>query len=106
VDSVGLHGLVGPEVDADLHRRRRPDELLAEIDLGRQGFGRGVAAMIANAVRLIVSAGAGLAAVYWLDLGIAGFCAAVAAGFALYAVLLVYAVVRVKDPGGPTSPQQ
>ena len=63
-----------------------------------QGFGRGVAAMIANAVRLIVSTGAGLAAVYWLDLGVAGFCAAVAAGFALYAVLLVYAVVRVKDP--------
>ena len=63
-----------------------------------QGFGRGVAAMNANAVRLIVSASAGLAAVYWLDLGVSGFCAAVAAGFALYAVLLVYAVVRVKDP--------
>jgi MATE family, multidrug efflux pump len=45
-----------------------------------QGFGRGVAAMNANAVRLIVSASAGLAAVYWLDLGVSGFCAAVAAG--------------------------
>src|SRR4029079_19713746 len=51
-----------------------------------QGFGRGVAA-IANALRLIVSAGAGLAAVYWLDLGVSGFCAAVAAGFVLYAAL-------------------
>jgi putative MATE family efflux protein len=69
-----------------------------------QGFGRGVAAMNANAVRLIVSAGAGLAAVYWFDLGVAGFCAAVAAGFALYAVLLVVAVVRVKDPDGSASP--
>lgn len=71
-----------------------------------QGFGRGVAAMNANAVRLIVSAGAGLAAVYWLDLGVSGFCVAVASGFALYAVLLVYAVVQVKDPGGSTSPQK
>jgi putative MATE family efflux protein len=71
-----------------------------------QGFGRGVTAMNANAVRLIVSAGAGLAAVYWLDLGVLGFCIAVAAGFALYAVLLVYAVVQVKDPSDSTSPQK
>ena len=63
-----------------------------------QGFGRGVAAMNANAVRLVASAGAGLAAVYALDLGVAGFCAAVAAGFCLYAVLLVYAVLRVRPP--------
>jgi putative MATE family efflux protein len=63
-----------------------------------QGYGRGVAPMNANAARLIVSAGAGLAAVYWLDLGIAGFCAAVAAGFCLYAAALVYAVLRVKPP--------
>ena len=63
-----------------------------------QGFGRGVAAMNANAVRLIASAGAGLAAVYAFDLGVAGFCAAVAAGFCLYAALLVYAVLRVRPP--------
>jgi hypothetical protein len=48
-----------------------------------QGFGRGVAAMTANAVRLIMSAGAGVVAAFWLDLGTPGFCAAVAAGFAL-----------------------
>jgi putative MATE family efflux protein len=63
-----------------------------------QGFGRGVAAMNANAVRLVASAGAGLAAVYALDLGVAGFCAAVAAGFCLYAALLVVAVLRIKPP--------
>ena len=63
-----------------------------------QGFGHGVAAMNANAARLIASAGAGLAAVYWLDLGVAGFCAAVASGFCLYAALLVYAVSRVNSP--------
>ena len=63
-----------------------------------QGFGRGVAAMNANAARLIASAGAGLAAVYAFDLGVAGFCAAVAAGFCLYAALLVYSVLRVRPP--------
>jgi putative MATE family efflux protein len=63
-----------------------------------QGFGRGFAAMSANAARLIWSAGAGLAAMHWLGLGVTGFCAAVAAGFVLYAFVLVYAVLRVKDP--------
>ena len=63
-----------------------------------QGFGRGVAAMNANAARLAASVGAGLAAVYWFDLGVAGFCAAVAAGFCLYAALLVYSVVRAGQP--------
>jgi putative MATE family efflux protein len=61
-----------------------------------QGLGRGFAAMIANAARLVVNAGAGLAAVYWLGLGVGGFFAAVAAGFCLYAALLVFAVLRVK----------
>jgi Na+-driven multidrug efflux pump len=61
-----------------------------------QGFGRGFVAMSANAARLAVSAGAGLAAVYGLGLGIASLFAAVAGGFALYALLLVYAVVRVR----------
>jgi MATE family, multidrug efflux pump len=71
-----------------------------------QGFGRGVAAMNANAVRLIVSAGGGVAAVCWLDLGVPGFCAAVAAGFALYAALLVHSVLRLKDPDGSTPPRK
>lgn len=65
-----------------------------------QGFGRGIAAMNANALRLIASAGAGLAAVYWLDLGVSGFFAAVAGGFALYAAALVYTVLRIRDPDG------
>lgn len=63
-----------------------------------QGLGRGVAAMNANAVRLVVSAGAGLAAVHVFGLGLGGFCTAVAAGFCLYALLLVIAVLRVKPP--------
>ena len=52
--------------------------------------------MCTNAIRLIVSAGAGLAAVYALRLGIASLFAAVAGGFVLYASLLVYAIVRIK----------
>ena len=42
--------------------------------------------------------GLGLFAVYGLDLGVAGFFAAVAAGFCVYAVLLVRAVFGVKAP--------
>jgi O-antigen/teichoic acid export membrane protein len=66
-----------------------------------QGFGRGFGAMSANAARLLVSAGAGLAAVYWLDLGIAGFFTAIATGFALYAAVLAYIVLRVRAPQRP-----
>jgi phage shock protein PspC (stress-responsive transcriptional regulator) len=51
--------------------------------------------MNANAVRMIASAVGGLVAIYWFDLGVAGFFAAVAAGFCLYAAILVYAVSSV-----------
>jgi putative MATE family efflux protein len=63
-----------------------------------QGYGRGFAAMTANAVRLVVSAGAGLAAVYWLGLGVSGLFAAIAAGFCIYAALTALAVIRVSPP--------
>jgi len=62
------------------------------------GVGRGVLAMTANTVRMMASAGLGLFAVYGLDLGVAGFFAAVAAGFCVYAALLVRAVFGVKTP--------
>ena len=68
-----------------------------------QGFGRGFAAMIANAVRLLVSAGAGLAAVYWFGFGVTGLFAAIAAGFCIYAALTVLAVVRISPPATPTA---
>jgi hypothetical protein len=45
---------------------------------------------------LIASAGGGLVAIYWFGLGVAGFFAAVAAGFCLYAAMLVYAVFEVE----------
>jgi Na+-driven multidrug efflux pump len=65
-----------------------------------QGFGRGLGAMSANAARLLVSVGAGLAAVYWLNLGVQGFFAAVASAFVLYAGLLAILVLRVHGNGG------
>jgi Na+-driven multidrug efflux pump len=63
-----------------------------------QGFGRGFAAMGANAARLLVSAAGALAAIYWLDAGMAGVFAAVSLGFVLYAMLLVYGVLRIRPP--------
>ena len=68
-----------------------------------QGLGRGVAAMNANAVRLVTSAGGGLVAIYWFDLGVAGLFAVVAAGFCVYAAILVRAVVSVKAPAASGS---
>jgi Na+-driven multidrug efflux pump len=79
-----------------------PAYLLFGLGLGlfyvTLGVGRAVAAMNANAVRMVVSASGGLAAIYWLDLGVAGLFSAVAAGFCLYAAMLVYAVFSVKIP--------
>ena len=79
-----------------------PAYLLFGLGLGlfyvTLGFGRAVAAMNANAVRMIASAAGGLVAIYWFDFGVAGFFAAVATGFCIYAALLVRAVFGVKTP--------
>ncbi len=79
-----------------------PTYLLFGLGLGlffvMQGVGRGVVAMSANAVRMMTSAGCGALAIYWLDLGVGGFFAAIAVGFCVYAVLLVRAVFGVRAP--------
>ena len=67
-----------------------------------QGLGRGVAAMNANAVRMVVSAGGGLVAIHGLGLGVTGSFAAVAVGFSIYAALLVRTVIGVKTPDAAT----
>jgi len=59
--------------------------------------------MTANAVRLLVSAGAGLAAVYWLNLGTTGLFIAIACGFGTYAALTALAVVRISPPAPQTA---
>jgi putative MATE family efflux protein len=61
-----------------------------------QGLGRGAAGASANVVRLAVNVIGVLVAVYWLDLGMTGFFASVAIGFAVHTALLVWAVLRVK----------
>lgn len=63
-----------------------------------QGVGRAIPAVVANAIRLVASAVGGLVAIYWFGLGTVGFFAAIAIGFAVYAALLVRAVLRVKEP--------
>lgn len=65
-----------------------------------QGVGRGVAAMTANAVRMIASASVGLVVIYGLNLGVAGFFAAVAVGFCIYGALLVHAAVTGMKASG------
>lgn len=68
-----------------------------------QGFGRGFTAMLANVVRLLVSAGTGLAAVYWLDLATTGLFTAIAGGFCTYAALTALAVIRISPPTPPAA---
>jgi putative MATE family efflux protein len=68
-----------------------------------QGMGRAVAAMNANAVRMVASAGGGLIAIYWLNLGITGFFVAIAAGFCLSVAIVIYAVIRVRTPDAPAA---
>jgi putative MATE family efflux protein len=63
-----------------------------------QGFGGVLRVVLANALRLLVSAGGALVAVSWLDLGVAGFFAAVAVGFCAFAALSVRAVLAINDP--------
>jgi putative MATE family efflux protein len=63
-----------------------------------QALGGGFVPMMANVVRFSVNAGAGLAAVYWLDLGLTGLFAAVAAGFCVYAALTTIAAIRASTP--------
>jgi putative MATE family efflux protein len=79
-----------------------PVYLLFGLGLGlffvNQGLGRGVAAMSANAVRMVVSAGGALVAINGLGLGVSGSFAAVAIGFCIYAALLVRTMVGVTTP--------
>ncbi|HEV7635002.1 MAG TPA: MATE family efflux transporter [Bradyrhizobium sp.] len=63
-----------------------------------QGVGSNTWTMIANAVRLLVSAAGALIAIYWLDLGQGGFFFAIAIGFCAYAALATAATLRVKEP--------
>jgi putative MATE family efflux protein len=66
-----------------------------------QGLGSVIWTVTANAVRLLTSAGFGLAAVYSLDLGAKGFFIAIAGGFCVYAAMTSAAILRVKRQSPP-----
>ena len=60
-----------------------------------QGLGRVLLTVLANAIRLLASAGGALLALSWLDAGATGFSIAVAAGFALYGALTAGALIHI-----------
>jgi putative MATE family efflux protein len=59
-----------------------------------QGFGRVLLTVLANGLRLVVSAAGALLALFWLDAGTSGFFIAVAAGFAAYGILTAAALIH------------
>jgi len=64
------------------------------IYFAMQGVGSVVPAVLANAGRLVVSAGGALAAVAWLDAGPPGAFGAIACGFAFYGAVNAYVLSR------------
>lgn len=60
-----------------------------------QGYGKLMLAVIANGVRLIISAGGAFIAIFWLDAGAQGMFVAIALGFAAYAALTSVALSRI-----------
>lgn len=64
-----------------------------------QGLGRVLLTVLANGVRLLASAAGALLALSWFDAGTSGFFIAVAAGFAIYGVLTVTALIHVCKAG-------
>ena len=60
-----------------------------------QGYGSLVLAVVANGLRLLIAAGGGFIAVYYIGAGVTEMFAAIAAGFVAYAVLTSIAVARI-----------
>lgn len=61
-----------------------------------QGYGKVVLAVAANGIRLLLAAGGGLIAIYWMGTGATGIFAAIALGFASYAALTGVALSRIR----------
>ena len=64
------------------------------IYFAMQGVGNVVPAVLANALRLLASAGGALAAVWWLGAGPFGVFIAIACGFILYGILNAYLLAQ------------
>lgn len=64
-----------------------------------QGYGKLALAVAANAIsRLLLAAGGGFIAMFWMDAGATGIFAAIAIGFVAYAGLTSIALSRIKVP--------
>jgi putative MATE family efflux protein len=62
-----------------------------------QGLGRVMLAVLANGIRLLLAAGGGFIAIYWMSAGSAGLFAAIALAFVAYAALTIAALSQVKE---------
>jgi len=60
-----------------------------------QGYGKLMLAVCANGIRLLLAAGGGFIAMFWMGAGTAGIFAAIAAGFIAYAGLTGIALARI-----------
>ena len=63
-----------------------------------QGIGAIVPAVLANAMRVAISAGGAFAAVTWFDAGATGIFVAIAAGFVAYGLANAWLLLRTPDP--------
>jgi Na+-driven multidrug efflux pump len=61
-----------------------------------QGYGKVVFAVVANGIRLLLAAGGGVIAMFWMGAGAAGIFAAIALGFVVYAGLTSIALSRIR----------
>lgn len=68
-----------------------------------QGYGDVLLAVAANGVRLLLAAGGGLIALFWMEAGATGIFVAIALGFVAYAALTSAALswIRRADRAGP-----
>lgn len=60
-----------------------------------QGYGNLVLAVVANGIRLLIAAGGGFIAMFWMGTGAAGIFSAIALGFVAYAGLTSFALSRI-----------
>jgi len=62
-----------------------------------QGYGKVVLAVVASGIRLVLAAGGGAIAMFWMEAGAAGIFAAIALGFVVYAGLMGIALSRINS---------
>jgi Na+-driven multidrug efflux pump len=63
-----------------------------------QGYGKLVLAVVANGIRLLIAAGGGFIAMFWMDAGTTGVFAAIAVGFLAYGGLTACVLLRLLRP--------